>query len=314
MPIINETLYESLFKSMINGFAHCRAIYDASGKMVDWIYVIVNPAFETQTGLSNVAGKSVSVVIPNILRDNPELFEIYERVAKTGQHERFEQEVKALNAFFDISVYSVEQHTFTAIFENVTKKRNTIQELHLANENILLAFVSSLEFRDKDTEEHTLRVTELAVKLATAMGLSNGDIVNIRRGALLHDVGKIGIPDDILHKPGVLTDEEWVVMRQHPRIAYDLLSPIKYLRKAIDIPYCHHEHWDGGGYPRGLKGEAIPYLARIFTVVDYFDALMSDRPYRGAYPQLEALTIMDSENGATFDPSIYKVFKEIIRV
>lgn len=312
MTLVNGLLYEALFKAMINGFSHCRAIYNVDGKMHDWIYVLVNPAFEEQTGLKDVEGKSVSVLLPTLYSDNPGLFEIYERVAKTGLHESFEMYVPSLDSTFEVSAYSVEKHTFTTVFENISEKKKILHELHLANEDVLMAFVTSLEYRDHETEKHTLRVADLSVKLGTAIKLSDADIVNLRRGALLHDIGKVRVPDEILRKPGVLTDEEWIVMKKHPQTAFDLLSSIKYLKTAIDIPYCHHEKWDGSGYPRGLRGEAIPLLARIFTIVDYYDALISERPYRGAYPFKEALTIMDSENGVAFDPEIYRVFKEMI--
>ena len=136
----------------------------------------------------------------------------------------------------------------------------------------------ALDLRDQETEGHSQRVTELTVKLAKILGMTDDDLMHIRRGALLHDMGKIGIPDSILHKPAALTDEEWTVMRKHPQYVYDMLYSVEYLRPALNIPYCHHEKWDGTGYPRGLKGEQIPLAARLFTVVDVWDALTSDRP------------------------------------
>jgi putative nucleotidyltransferase with HDIG domain len=137
-----------------------------------------------------------------------------------------------------------------------------------------------MDLRDKETEGHTRRVTKLTLEIALTLGVSEDTLIQIRRGALLHDIGKLGIPDQILHKPGSLTDEEWVIMKKHPDFAKEMLSPIKYLRPAGNIPYCHHEKWDGSGYPRGLKGNQIPEEARIFALVDVFDALTSDRPYR----------------------------------
>lgn len=140
----------------------------------------------------------------------------------------------------------------------------------------------ALELRDRETESHTKRVTETTLRLAQAMGLSDSELVNIRHGALMHDIGKMGIPDNILLKPGPLDEEEWQIMHNHPDYTYDLLAPIPYLRPALDIPYCHHEKFDGTGYPRGLEGEQIPLVARIFAVVDVWDALSSDRLYRPA--------------------------------
>ena len=151
-------------------------------------------------------------------------------------------------------------------------------------------------------------MTELTIQLARAVGVGNEGIVHIRRGALLHDMGKLGIPDRILLKPDKLTEEEWVIMRKHPVYAYDMLSSIEYLRPALDIPYCHHEKWDGSGYPRGLKGEEIPLAARIFAVIDVWDALTSNRPYRKAWTREQALEYIREQTGTHFDPQIVEVF------
>jgi putative nucleotidyltransferase with HDIG domain len=164
--------------------------------------------------------------------------------------------------------------------------------------------------RDNETEGHTQRVTELTLKLGYHFGLTNEELMQARRGALLHDIGKMGVPDGILLKPGPLTDEEWVIMKKHTNFAYEMLSPIHYLRGAIDIPYCHHEKWDGTGYPRGLRGEQIPLAARIFAVVDVWDALTSDRVYRAAWPQEKALEHIRSLAGTHFDPQVVKVYLE----
>ena len=141
-------------------------------------------------------------------------------------------------------------------------------------------------------------------------GIKDEDLVSIRRGALLHDIGKMGIPDSILLKPDALTDDEWAIMRKHPMLAFELLSAIRYLRSAIDIPYCHHEKWDGTGYPRGLKGEQIPLPARIFAVVDVWDALTSDRPYRKAWPKEKTIEYIKSQAGKHFDPQVLAVCLE----
>ena len=167
---------------------------------------------------------------------------------------------------------------------------------------------SALDLRDKETEGHTQRVTEMSVDLARAMGVSEAELVQIRRGALLHDIGKMGIPDSVLLKPGPLTEEEWKIMRMHPAYANELLSPIAYLRPALDIPYCHHEKWDGTGYPRGLKGEQIPLAARIFAVVDVWDALRSDRPYRGARHDEDIRRYILDQAGTHFDPKVVPAF------
>jgi len=138
-------------------------------------------------------------------------------------------------------------------------------------------------------------------------------LVHLRRGSLLHDIGKMGVPDNILLKAGPLSDEEWTIMRKHPVFAYEMLTPIRYLKSAaIDIPYCHHEKWDGTGYPRGLKGEHIPLSARIFAVVDVYDALTSDRPYRPGWSQERALEHIRSLAGIHFDPTVVSVFLKMI--
>jgi HD-GYP domain-containing protein (c-di-GMP phosphodiesterase class II) len=151
----------------------------------------------------------------------------------------------------------------------------------------------------------------MAVKLARAFGLSEEELVQVRRGALLHDIGKMGVPDSILHKPSPLIGEEWPVMRMHPTFAYEMLSPIRYLRPALDIPYSHHEKWDGSGYPHGLRGFQIPLVARIFAVVDVWDALTSDRPYRTAWTKERVREHICAESGTHFDPQVVDVFMKM---
>jgi HD-GYP domain-containing protein (c-di-GMP phosphodiesterase class II) len=148
--------------------------------------------------------------------------------------------------------------------------------------------------------------------MAKAFGIQENELTHIRHGALLHDMGKLGIPDSILQKPDQLTNEEWVVMRKHPQLAYELLYPIEYLRPALDIPYSHHEKWDGTGYPRGLKGEEIPLSARIFAIVDVWDAITSDRPYRPAYTIDQALSHIREQSGKHFDPQVVDVFFKLV--
>ncbi len=186
-------------------------------------------------------------------------------------------------------------------------KRSNV-DLSLAYDTTLEGWSRALDLRDKETEGHTLRVTEVTVVLARALGVSEEDIVHIRRGSLLHDIGKMGIPDAILNKPGPLTDDEWTIMRRHPDMARELLQSIAYLKPALDIPYCHHEKWDGTGYPRGLQGEQIPLAARIFAVVDVWDALRSDRPYRAGLPEDQVLDYLRRGAGTHFDPQVVGVF------
>lgn len=188
-------------------------------------------------------------------------------------------------------------------------------ELTLAYDSTLEGWSKALDMRDRDTEGHTRRVTEMTERLAMEFKFKDADQIHIRRGAILHDIGKMGIPDSILLKNDSLSNAEWEIMRQHPSMAKDMLSSISYLRPALDIPYCHHEKWDGTGYPRGLKGEQIPLSARIFAVVDVFDALTSDRPYRRAWSVQQALDYIQSESGTHFDSEVVSIFmREIGRL
>jgi PAS domain S-box-containing protein len=189
-----------------------------------------------------------------------------------------------------------------------TSLQRSNTELELAYDATLEGWSRALDLRDQQTEGHTQRVAEIALRLARILGLSGVELLNMRRGALLHDMGKMGVPDAILLKSGPLSPEEWVIMRRHPQYAHDMLFPIRYLRLAIDIPYCHHEKWDGSGYPRGLQGEQIPLAARIFAVVDVWDALTSDRPYRPAWPEDKAREYIRAQAGTHFDPQVVEAF------
>lgn len=180
--------------------------------------------------------------------------------------------------------------------------------LAVAYDETIAGWAQALDLRDKETAGHCQRVTEMTVALARALGVPEAELVAIRRGALLHDIGKLGVPDAILLKPSALTEQEWQVMRQHPVYAYEWLSGITFLQPALDIPYCHHEHWDGSGYPRGLRGTDIPLAARIFAVVDMWDAMTSDRSYRRALPREEARRRLREAAGTQLDPQIVPVF------
>lgn len=183
-----------------------------------------------------------------------------------------------------------------------------------AYDRTLEGWSMALELRDQETEGHTRRVAELTLELSELMGFEGEELVHIRRGALLHDIGKMGIPDSILLKPGELNSEEWAVMRRHPEFAYQLLWPIEYLRPAIPIPYSHHEWWNGKGYPQGLSGEEIPLPARIFAVIDVWDAMRSDRPYRKAIPEDEVRTYLVEAKGVHFDRRVVEAFFELLIV
>ncbi|MBI5696478.1 MAG: PAS domain S-box protein [Nitrospirae bacterium] len=480
----SESKYRSLFENMSSGFAYCKMIYDDGGRPVDFVYIDVNPAFGRLTGLEDVTGRRVTEAIPGIRESNPELFDIYGRVALTGLPERFEIEIKQMGKWFSISSYSTAHKYFVVVFDNVTERKQaeekikrdmehlaslrfidttisgsldlritlnvlleqTVKELHVdaacvlmfnphsqvleyamgrgfntgrielsrvrlgegfagrvalerrtlaipdvsvafegsapwrlledesfeayagvplvakgqvkgvieifhrttlkqekdwldfaealagqaaialdsaemferlerTNSDLLLAYDTTIEgwsraldFRDKETEGHSIRVTGMAVRVCKAAGMSDEELVHVRRGALLHDIGKLGVPDSILLKPGKLTDEEFEVIKGHPNIAFKLLSPVKFLRPALEIPYCHHEKWDGSGYPRGLKGEEIPLSARIFAIIDVWDALRSDRPYRPAWDVEKTREFIRSQAGSHFEARLVDVF------
>lgn len=201
---------------------------------------------------------------------------------------------------------------------DVTERIKAERELQLAHQDLAEAYdvtikgwSRAMDYRDHETEGHTERVADMTLQLARAMEISDDELIHIQRGALLHDMGKMAIPDAILQKPGPLTDDEWVIMRKHPEYGFDMLSHIEYLRPALDIPLYHHEKWDGTGYPHQLKGNEIPLAARIFAVVDVWDALAYDRIYRSAWPREKILSFIRSESGKHFDPHIVDVFLKL---
>lgn len=195
------------------------------------------------------------------------------------------------------------------LFEDLVQSK---ENLEAAYDETLEGWARALDLRDHETEGHSRRVTDLSVRLAAQLGLSEGEIQNIRRGALLHDIGKLGIPDSILLKPGGLTEEEWAIMRLHPSFGRDIIAPIGFLASALDIPYCHHEKWDGSGYPQGLKGAAIPLAARIFALADVWDALSFDRPYRKGWEGERVRVYIQSQGGSHFDPELVPVFLGVV--
>jgi HD-GYP domain-containing protein (c-di-GMP phosphodiesterase class II) len=187
-----------------------------------------------------------------------------------------------------------------------------LEALTQAFDMTLASGASALDMRDREGDGHAQRVADETVRLARSMGVPEEQLVHIRRGALLHDVGKTIIPDKILLKPGSLTESEWEVVRRHPLFGYKLLEAIEYLKPALDIPYCHHERWDGSGYPRGLKGEEIPLAARIFAIVDVREALLTRRPYRNPWQRDVVDSFIQSLSGTHFDPEVVKAFASLV--
>jgi len=223
------------------------------------------------------------------------------------------------NAFIRLSFFVIITYLFTSLHHVNAELESRVQQrtkelvksnldLHRAYKETIEGWSRALDLRDKETEGHSQRVTEMTVRLAKVAGMSNDELMYVRYGALLHDIGKMGVQDDILHKPHRLSDEEWIIMKKHPEFSYALLNQTEYLRPALDIPYCHHEKWDGSGYPRGLKGEEIPFAARLFAVVDIWDALRFDRPYRKGWNDKEVLDHIKSLSGTHLDPKAVELF------
>jgi HD-GYP domain-containing protein (c-di-GMP phosphodiesterase class II) len=229
------------------------------------------------------------------------VLEVFHRAALQPNTDWFD----FLNALAGQAALAIEN---AMLFESLQRSNS---ELTIAYDATIEGWSRALDLRDQETEWHTQRVTAMTVKLGRAFGLNEIELMQVRWGALLHDIGKMGIPDGILYKAGPLTEAEWVAMKKHPTFAYELLAPIRYLRLALDIPYCHHEKWDGSGYPHGLKGNQIPLFARIFAVVDVWDALNSDRPYRAAWIEEKVREHIWALSGTYFDPQVVDVFMQI---
>jgi len=223
-------------------------------------------------------------------------------IAREGERQFDEEEVREAEAFAGQAAAALRN---ASLYEALKKGADSLLGSY---ESCLELLSKTLDLRDKETEGHSLRVADMSTSLARVFGLGGADIALMRRGALLHDIGKIGIPDAILLKPGPLDDGEKSVMQLHPTIARDLFDGIPFLRDAVDVPWCHHERWDGKGYPRGISGEDIPLQARIFAVVDVWDALTHDRPYRKALGEAESLRIIADGSGTQFDPLMVQFF------
>jgi PAS domain S-box-containing protein len=189
---------------------------------------------------------------------------------------------------------------------------HSLVNLEKAYDKTIEGWSKAMDLRDRETEDHAQRITLITLELARRFGFNEEDLRYVRWGAQLHDMGKLGIPDEILLKPGKLTPEEWTVMRRHPQFAFDMLQSIEYLKPALDIPYCHHEKWDGSGYPNGLKSNEIPLAARIFAVVDVWDALSSDRPYRSSWPEERVMDYIQEQAGQHFDPAVVEAFLDFM--
>jgi PAS domain S-box-containing protein len=309
---------EANARALLNAFNDFAMLIDANGTIIalnDGAALLLQ-----KTPIELVGTRAFDMIPPELAAQRKAHID---RVIQTGRPEKFEDErngryfANTVYPIFDLqgrverlALYAYDITDRKMAQEGLT---NAARELQEAYDATLEGWSRALELRETETAGHSLRVVDLTVRLAAAMGIEEEELVHIRRGALLHDIGKMGLPDSILLKPGKLTEEEWVIMRQHPRYAYKLLSVVHYLKPALVIPFFHHERWDGSGYPHGLQGENIPLSARIFAVVDCWDALLSNRPYRPAWPEEEVFAYLRREAGKSFDPVVVDTFLAIIQ-
>jgi len=280
--------------------------YEIQYERVDRVKDVINAVLHTQLDLIICDYYILNGDAENILEKLEELHADLPFVIVSGsesiEHIEGEQEDKAYKHAI------ISKNRLSRLISIVQREMRLVKSYH----DTIMGWAKAIEIRDRETIGHSERVSELAVELARKIGMNEIEIIHLRRGALLHDVGKTMVSDTILLKPAALNTEELNSMRKHPEIAYSLLSPIEFLRQALDVPYCHHEHWDGSGYPRGLTGKDIPLAARLFTVIDVYDALTNDRPYRKAWSEREAITYLIEKRGVLFDPEVVDIFITIV--
>jgi PAS domain S-box-containing protein len=315
----SENRYRMLFSEMEEGFALHEIICDDAGKPIDYRFLEINPAFELQTGLSreSLIGRRVLEVLPGT---EPYWIEAFGRVALEDETLHYENYSSELGRWFSVSAFSPRPGLFATTVTDITERKQadellqkSAQDLNVAYDATLQGWSNALELREHETAGHSQRVVRQTLRLAQLLHVNPHEMIHIERGALLHDIGKMGIPDSILLKPGPLTDDEWQIMRQHPFYAKNLLCDIEYLQPALDIPYCHHEKWDGSGYPRKLKGTEIPLAARIFAIIDVWDALSSNRPYRPAWDREAIIQHLKDQSGRHFDPQVVEAFLSLLQ-
>ncbi len=312
------TFEENFFRRSFDLLPDGVALIDATGKIQ-----LANLALVSQLGLGDrdhLVGNDIQDLLTESYRDH---FTALVEFALLSEQSLGAVEMNFRNqagACYTAQVYIspwfvAGQKWVHLVVRNITEWKqvqdeliSTYLELENAHWATLEGWARALELRDYETKGHTQRVTEAAVNLAIKLGMGVEQAFHIRQGALLHDIGKVAIPDSILLKPGPLNTEEWALMKQHPVYAYQLLQSIDFVQPALCIPYSHHERWDGGGYPQGLKKEQIPLPARLFAVIDVWDALLSDRPYRKGWSEDHVLTYLLENAGTQFDPEFAKIF------
>ncbi len=268
-----------------------------------------------------VIGKHLDEILPPELAQ--QTAEMVAQTLKSGQMQVYEYQLAIQGELqqFETRMTVSGPGAVLALVRNITRRKRTeaalqqlSQDLMTAYDATLAGWSSALELRERETAGHSRRVVQMTIRLARRLGMEEGKLIHVQRGALLHDIGKMGIPDSILLKPGVLDQDEWDIMHQHPLFAQRLLSAIPYLEPALEIPYCHHEHWDGSGYPRHLKEDEIPLGARIFAVIDAWDALLHDRPYRPAWTHAAVVEHLKEQSGKQFDPRVVEAFMDVLSI
>jgi PAS domain S-box-containing protein len=313
---LSEDKFSKAFRISPDAISICRF---SDGK-----YIEVNEGFSHLTGYAQeeVLGKNnLTLNIWSNWDDNQRFFAVMKEHGEVSNMEGVFRRSEGNVWIGLVSARMIEvnqEPCIISIIRDITERKRAELDLQHAHADLAEAYEATIEgwsnvldLRDKETEGHTQRVTEITIRLGRALGVPEDQLIHIRRGALLHDIGKMAIPDGILQKPGPLTEDEWKEMRRHPEYAHHMLSPIIYLRPALDIPYCHHERWDGTGYPRGLKGEEIPLSARIFSIIDVWDALLSNRPYRRGCTEESVLEYIRKHAGTSFDPRLVGAFLEL---
>ena len=293
-------------------------------RLADGLYLEINQGFTDIMGYepADVIGKTSLEL--DIWADPEDRTYLVKGLSERGEVTNLEAKFKLKNGEVGTGLMSARIMQFNneqcilSVTRDITGRKEDQKQIQRLNQKLLVAYNETLEgwsralnLRDPNTDAHSKRVVERTLSLAKRIGIPDAELVHIRRGAILHDIGKMGVPDQILLKAGPLTEEEWRIMRMHPIFAYNMLSQIPFLENSVDIPYCHHEKWDGTGYPQGLKNAEIPLSARIFSVVDIFDALTSDRSYRKAWCREDALAFIEKEAGSHFDPDIARLFLEM---
>jgi len=316
---LSEGRYHDLFENMLEGFAYCRLLYDKDGRPYDWVYLDVNKRFELLTTLKDVIGKRVTEIIPGIKDSNPELFEIYNRVALTGQPESFEDYIEPLSIWLHISVFSQLKEHFIAVFHNITELYESREKIIKSLENTqktlnstINSLASIVEIKDPYTSGHQVKVKQLSVAIAKEMGLDKDTINAISTAAIVHDIGKVIIPASMLSKPSTLSELEFAMVKTHSQAGYDIIKEIDFGYPVADIILQHHERLDGSGYPSGLKGTKIMLEAKIIAVADVVEAMSSHRPYRPSLGIEKALEEIELNKNTLYDSVVVDTCISII--